>query len=736
MVRAFPLRARSLPALAGAAVLLSASCTGDDAGIHRLPLAPDASPAVLTVSPKNVTLAWIGAKAQLTAQVSTAGGTAVQGLSYSWTTLNHDIVAVDQEGRIVGLKEGEGKVVVRVMNLADTANVLVTRLPATIVVNPDTVLFTELEASVQISATVFDGGEQVLESAEVTWSSGDTTVAVVDAEGTVTSVGQGLTTITVRSGAALETVQVRVAVGPSSVAVEPTSLTFTALGDTARIAAAVLDARGDTLPDVAIVFTSSDSTVASVDSTGLVSAVSSGSATILATGDTVAAAVSVAVTQEPATVTVSPDSVTLIPGGTQAFTVSVLDANAVVIASPAVTWTIADTTVATVDATGLVTGVGAGSTDLIATSGSVADTAVVNVLDVPVDSVDITPDSVAMDPGAAVQLSISFFAADGTVLVGPTATWTSRNDSVATVDATGLVTALMQGSTWIVATADSASDSTYVAVNAPPGLFDIEVRYVGTTPSLAQQAAFAAAESRWENAIIGELPNGTVTLADSACGIGHPAVSESVDDLLIFAEVTTIDGVGGVLAQAGPCLVRTSGGLAIVGTMQFDEADLDALEASGDLQETVIHEMGHVLSFGTESPWTDVLVGAGGSDPYWPGTQAVAEYDAAGGTATNKVPVENTGGTGTQDAHWRESDMGRELMTGYLNSGVDNPLSAITIGAMQDMGYTVDLTAAEAYTVSASWRAAADRLIRIEDRVLAPLFGLDPSGKIVPLAPR
>jgi hypothetical protein len=79
------------------------------------------------------------------------------------------------------------------------------------------------------------------------------------------------------------------------------------------------------------------------------------------------------------------------------------------------------------------------------------------------------------------------------------------------------------------------------------------------------------------------------------------------------------------------------------------------------------------------------------------GANAVAAYDAVFHTNVTGVPVENSGGAGTRDAHWRESVFNNELMTGYLNSGT-NPLSRVTVASLADLGYQVDPNAADAFT--------------------------------------
>jgi hypothetical protein len=113
-----------------------------------------------------------------------------------------------------------------------------------------------------------------------------------------------------------------------------------------------------------------------------------------------------------------------------------------------------------------------------------------------------------------------------------------------------------------------------------------------------------------------------------------------------------------------------------------------ALEQSGRLGDVILHELGHVLGIGTVWDLTGTIDGEGTADPFFNGNDARQSFLLAGGTspAGYGVPVENTGGAGTRDSHWRESVLGAELMTGWI-SGSSNPLSAITIASLGDLGY-------------------------------------------------
>lgn len=221
-----------------------------------------------------------------------------------------------------------------------------------------------------------------------------------------------------------------------------------------------------------------------------------------------------------------------------------------------------------------------------------------------------------------------------------------------------------------------------------PG-FQIQVVFPDATLTPSQQAVFTSAAARWQQVITGDVPDVT-----SSGTWGGP-----VDDVRIQATAPAIDGPNGILGQAGPRNLRGGSSLPFFGVMQFDSADVAALEQAGQLDEVILHEMSHVLGFGTIWDNKGLRTGAGGADPRYTGPAALAEYNAIFGTSEAGIPLENTGGAGTRDSHWRESTFDNELITGFLNGGRDNPMSRVTAAQFIDLGYTgVDVNAADLYT--------------------------------------
>lgn len=278
--------------------------------------------------------------------------------------------------------------------------------------------------------------------------------------------------------------------------------------------------------------------------------------------------------------------------------------------------------------------------------------------------------------------------------------------------------------------------------------FDIVIRYLGSTPTASVQEAFDSAAVKWERLVFGDLAN--VTLSNLTITTGPctdiPTLNETVDDLIIYAKVESIDGPGGTLGSAGPCVIRVSGpnpSLPLIGRMRLDSADLAQLETSGHLKDVILHEMGHVLGFGTL--WSTFgflqnpsLPDPPGEDTHFDGPRAIAEFDRMGGTSYTggaKVPVENEqGGQGTRDAHWRESVFDEELMTGFLDSGRPNPLSRLSVASLWDLGYTVNLDGSDAYTkvfTAPSLAGPGAKLWLGNDAMIAPIVVVDSGGKVL-----
>ena len=253
--------------------------------------------------------------------------------------------------------------------------------------------------------------------------------------------------------------------------------------------------------------------------------------------------------------------------------------------------------------------------------------------------------------------------------------------------------------TWVLSVTDSArldgglikGWTLDIETAAPPVIstgFPIELNFVVAT-NAAVRAVFERAALRWSSIILG--PSVPVVLRDG----------ERVEGVKIDVDISPIDGQFGILGQAGPTLIRNGNFLPIKGRMQFDSADVAALLNSGQLENTILHEMGHVLGIGTLWRFKSLLSGAGGSNPIFTGAAATREWEALSGiTNSPGVPVANVGGQGSRDAHFREAIFVAELMTPDLNPEVNpNPLSRMTIASLADIGYDVSFDAADPYTL-------------------------------------
>ena len=274
--------------------------------------------------------------------------------------------------------------------------------------------------------------------------------------------------------------------------------------------------------------------------------------------------------------------------------------------------------------------------------------------------------------------------------------------------------------------------------------FDISILY-HSSATAAVKAAMNGAASSWQS-IVSATDFEDVT-ADSGftCTVrgvrfSVPAGTD-VDDILIAVGVGAIDGSRSpsVVASAAVCAVRSGSRTPAIGAIVFDGADLDRLQRSGSLGSVAIHEVGHVLGIGLTSGWSGLIQCTSGADPdpHFAGAQAIAAFDAAGGTGYSgaKVPVQS----GDDTAHWRESVLGSELMTPTLHIGHANPLSAITIQALADMGYGVNVSLADGFTLASGDAADLAGPVHTVDLYgdfeRGPVLVIDENGNVVGTIP-
>jgi uncharacterized protein YjdB len=246
-------------------------------------------------------------------------------------------------------------------------------------------------------------------------------------------------------------------------------------GQTARAVATPRDASGSPLADRPVTWSTSSASVASVTDSGMVSAVAPGTAVVSAVSEGVAGQASMAVVPPAptpvASVDVSPTTATLQVGTTQQLSAVTRDANNNVLTGRAISWTSVNTGIATVSGSGLVRGVAAGNVSITASSeGQIGSSAITvsAAAPVPVASVTVSPSSASLQVGGTQQLSAVTRDANNNVLTGRVVTWSSANPAIASVNSSGIVSAVSAGGPiQITATSETKTGTSAITVTAP-----------------------------------------------------------------------------------------------------------------------------------------------------------------------------------------------------------------------------------------------------------------------------
>ena len=252
---------------------LLTACGGTDSPTEP----PVTDPPVLvataiTLSASSVSLSSLGETSQLTATVKDQNGATMTGQTVTWSSTDAAVAAVSAAGFVTAVSTGSATITATSGSVSATASAAIAQVAASILLSADTLRFTSLNDTIRMVTTVEDaGGSEMV--ASLAWLSSDTLTATVDSAGLVRAVGNGTTTILASAEGVAAEAYAKVEQVSATVLLSDSVLSFTSLGDTLRLSANVQDSAGVTIDGVEIQWSSSDTTVATVVNTGLVTAV-------------------------------------------------------------------------------------------------------------------------------------------------------------------------------------------------------------------------------------------------------------------------------------------------------------------------------------------------------------------------------------------------------------------------------------------------------------------------------
>ena len=507
--------------LAGHALITATTVDGSFAASTLVTVTPRVPVTSVTVTPGTATRA-VDQTQQFVATVLPA--TASQP-TISWSSSDPLIATVDAAGEVTAVAAGTA--IIRATSVDGPVGAALITVTAAVPVATVTIAplvapnnFVRVGTTRTLTATVLPANAT---SPAVTWTPNNPAIATVSAAGVVSGVSVGTVNITATAGGVPSAaLSINITAIPTGVTINAAPLT-TALtvGTTATLVAAVAPAAAHQ----AVTWSSSAPTVATVDAAGVVTAVAAGTAVVTATSVDGGLTATRTVTVPPITVTgvtVSPALTNIPVTGTVQLNPTVAPNNAT---NRNVTWVSANTAVATVSTTGLVTGVAAGQANIIVTTidGNFSAVSVVHVTaqpPVPVTGISVAPLTASLVAGATQQLTTTILPATAT---NQAVVWASTNSLVATVSATGLVTAVAPGVANItVTTADGGFVATSVITVTPVAVTGVAVVpatasvQVGATQQLVSTIAPANATNQ---AVVWASGNAAVATVNATTGL-------------------------------------------------------------------------------------------------------------------------------------------------------------------------------------------------------------------------
>jgi uncharacterized protein YjdB len=425
----------------------------------------------VSVTPSTVSMAS-GDKLTLAASAQDASGTVLAGKTVLWASSNTQVATV-AAGEVTALGSGTANITATVEGVSGTAGVTVAKLPvASVSVAAATVT---IGAKATLLATVTDTKGNVVTDRPVTWTIAPSTVATIDAAtGEVTGVAAGTATATATSegkgGSATVTVT---PVAVKSVTVAPATLSL-APTQTGTLTATVTDANNTVVTTRPVSWSSSDPLIASVSTTGVVTALLPGTATITASSGGQSGTAAVTVTAVPvASITVSPSSASIVQNATRTIDATTRDAAGNTLTGRTVTWTTSDATIASLSATSgqsvTVTGGVAGAATITATSEGKSVASTITVTLGTVARVQLTLQSTSIKERTQTGATAVVLDGNDQPLQGRTVTWNASGEATVAPSSSVTSTGANSAATTTVTAKDIGSSTKTATITATAG---------------------------------------------------------------------------------------------------------------------------------------------------------------------------------------------------------------------------------------------------------------------------
>ncbi|MEO7362335.1 MAG: Ig-like domain-containing protein, partial [Gemmatimonadaceae bacterium] len=384
--------------LASAAILHG--CGGDD----TTPSGPPTVAAVSVVVPSATIIA--GNTQRLTAIVTAAGGAVLTDRAVTWTSTNLNVATVSTDGILTAVTAGSTLVSAASGGQSGSATITVVPIPVATVTLSSSAANVLVGTTLTLVATLQDAAGATLTGRTIAWTTSNSAVATVDVNGVIAGVAAGDANITATSESKSATATI--VVSPPLVATVTVTLTSNAAlaGSTILASAVLRDVAGAIVLGRPVAWTTSDVRVATVSTSGLVTAVAPGAVTVIATSENKAGSATLAVTVPPVeNVSVSPSAAVLVAGDSQQLIAALRDAGGNALTGRIVVWSSSNSSIATVSATGLVSTSTGGTVVITARSEGRSGSATLSIAsnaNAPVVS-SISPATLV--PGAAATIS-------------------------------------------------------------------------------------------------------------------------------------------------------------------------------------------------------------------------------------------------------------------------------------------------------------------------------------------